>query len=793
MSINSDGDERVAWAAMPAELLRDVLSRVVAPGIDWPHRRTLVACAGVCKSWREITRDFILSAPPTSADPAHIFFPADLRAPGPRERSVECLIRRNRKTGTFSLFLGASPSAAAEAEGESAAGKFLMAARKFGWRPSSTEYVISLDPRDFSRPDHPTAADSPHSSYTPHSRTSSATHASRFSCLGSTNSAAASSSATDGSSGSAGSGVAAGSGGAAGSGVAAGSAYLGRVRANFLGTRFTIFDARQQGPPPPARPPAGVAAPSSSSKVHPSVGTPAPAPALSKGKGGGGRGARGGRDEGAGSSEAAGSLAGAGIGRGCEVSSGSCGCCCACASRGFASSACPACPSALPLHPPSPHATPCARGDCACSPTSVLSPPSSAQPLPASTSDSAVPLPPLALPPSALAASADTPPHSIPLAPTAPSAPVPPPAPPAPLPVATVSYALNVLGTRGPRRIQAVLHCAPSSGGGHVPGSGGDAEQRGREEETGEKSMRCGREGWGRREECVCDEGVCVCSGRVCACDASPRHDVAGNAGRDVREHSDMSCCHVSHHHSPCRERHEGEGHGEEAWEPMVLKNKPPRWHEQLQCWCLNFRGRVTVASVKNFQLIHATPHQPHPPSLHQPHPPSLHQPHPPSPLLPPCAAHCSSLSSSSPSLTVPKHHGGSSEPVGAGASGSGIRNGGGASSSSGSSSSSSSSSSSGGDSGGSGSSNGSSNANSTISSRGGEASSSSGGGRAHELGATGTCGAVRGGRDVDQPVLLQFGKVGRDAFTMDYRYPLSAFQAFAICLSSFDTKVACE
>ncbi|KAJ9560340.1 hypothetical protein OSB04_005500 [Centaurea solstitialis] len=41
--------------------------------------------------------------------------------------------------------------------------------------------------------------------------------------------------------------------------------------------------------------------------------------------------------------------------------------------------------------------------------------------------------------------------------------------------------------------------------------------------------------------------------------------------------------------------------------------------------------------------------------------------------------------------------------------------------------------------------------------------------------------------------VILQFGKVGKDIFTMDYRYPLSAFQAFAICLSSFDTKLACE
>jgi hypothetical protein len=41
--------------------------------------------------------------------------------------------------------------------------------------------------------------------------------------------------------------------------------------------------------------------------------------------------------------------------------------------------------------------------------------------------------------------------------------------------------------------------------------------------------------------------------------------------------------------------------------------------------------------------------------------------------------------------------------------------------------------------------------------------------------------------------VLLQFGKVSKDTFTMDYRYPLSAFQAFAICLTSFDTKLACE
>jgi tubby-related protein 1 len=41
--------------------------------------------------------------------------------------------------------------------------------------------------------------------------------------------------------------------------------------------------------------------------------------------------------------------------------------------------------------------------------------------------------------------------------------------------------------------------------------------------------------------------------------------------------------------------------------------------------------------------------------------------------------------------------------------------------------------------------------------------------------------------------VLLQFGKIGRNTFTMDYQWPMSALQAFAICLSSFDNKLACE
>ena len=32
--------------------------------------------------------------------------------------------------------------------------------------------------------------------------------------------------------------------------------------------------------------------------------------------------------------------------------------------------------------------------------------------------------------------------------------------------------------------------------------------------------------------------------------------------------------------------------------------NKAPHWNETLRCWCLNFRGRVKLASVKNFQLV---------------------------------------------------------------------------------------------------------------------------------------------------------------------------------------------
>lgn len=36
-----------------------------------------------------------------------------------------------------------------------------------------------------------------------------------------------------------------------------------------------------------------------------------------------------------------------------------------------------------------------------------------------------------------------------------------------------------------------------------------------------------------------------------------------------------------------------------------VLHNKSPQWNDETQSYVLNFNGRVTLASVKNFQVVH--------------------------------------------------------------------------------------------------------------------------------------------------------------------------------------------
>jgi tubby-related protein 1 len=205
--------------------------------------------------------------------------------------------------------------------------------------------------------------------------------------------------------------------------------------------------------------------------------------------------------------------------------------------------------------------------------------------------------------------------------------------------ITQVTYELNVLGRRGPRRMNCIMHSIPASSvepGGIVPGQPDQIMARAFEESF--------RSTTSFSKSSIMDRSTDFSSSRSFS-SARFISDMAGGA-RSIGDGED----------------------GQNKERPLVLRNKVPRWHEQLQCWCLNFRGRVTIASVKNFQLIAA-------------------------PSQPPAGA-------PTPSQPAPAEQ---------------------------------------------------------------------------------------------DKIILQFGKVSKDMFTMDYRYPLSAFQAFAICLSSFDTKLACE
>jgi tubby-related protein 1 len=41
--------------------------------------------------------------------------------------------------------------------------------------------------------------------------------------------------------------------------------------------------------------------------------------------------------------------------------------------------------------------------------------------------------------------------------------------------------------------------------------------------------------------------------------------------------------------------------------------------------------------------------------------------------------------------------------------------------------------------------------------------------------------------------IIMQFGRIARDHFTMDFQYPMCPLQAFGVAMSSFDAKLACE
>ncbi|XAR57133.1 hypothetical protein NMG60_11025165 [Bertholletia excelsa] len=131
----NDGLKQSCWANMPQELLREVLMRIEASENSWPLRRNVVACAGVCRSWREIMKE-VVGTPEISGK---LTFPISVKQPGPRESLLRCFIRRNRSTQTYYLCLNLTQG-----------WKFLLAARKYR-RPTCTDYNISLHVDDMSK------------------------------------------------------------------------------------------------------------------------------------------------------------------------------------------------------------------------------------------------------------------------------------------------------------------------------------------------------------------------------------------------------------------------------------------------------------------------------------------------------------------------------------------------------------------------------------------------------------------------------------------------------------------
>lgn len=54
-----DGMSQSCWENMPPELLREVLIRIEEAAGSWPLRKGVVACAGVCRSWRSIMKEIV--------------------------------------------------------------------------------------------------------------------------------------------------------------------------------------------------------------------------------------------------------------------------------------------------------------------------------------------------------------------------------------------------------------------------------------------------------------------------------------------------------------------------------------------------------------------------------------------------------------------------------------------------------------------------------------------------------------------------------------------------------------
>ncbi|KAK8972773.1 hypothetical protein V6N11_019908 [Hibiscus sabdariffa] len=136
--VEADGHGGCCWANLPHEMLREVLLRIEESGTRWPQRRNVVACAGVCKSWRFAIKE-IVQVPQISGK---LTFPISVKQPGPKD-TLQCFIKRNRSTQTYYLYLGLTNALTDD-------GKFLLAACKWR-RPICTDYIISLRSEDISK------------------------------------------------------------------------------------------------------------------------------------------------------------------------------------------------------------------------------------------------------------------------------------------------------------------------------------------------------------------------------------------------------------------------------------------------------------------------------------------------------------------------------------------------------------------------------------------------------------------------------------------------------------------
>ncbi|XP_065880787.1 tubby-like F-box protein 5 [Euphorbia lathyris] len=134
----SEVNNQSVWANLPPELLHDIIRRVEANQTSWPARRAVVACASVCKSWREITKQIVK----TPEQCGWLTFPISLKQPGPRDAPIQCFIRRERVTSTYLLYLGLSPALSGDMS------KLLLAAKRIR-RATSTEFRISFVASDF--------------------------------------------------------------------------------------------------------------------------------------------------------------------------------------------------------------------------------------------------------------------------------------------------------------------------------------------------------------------------------------------------------------------------------------------------------------------------------------------------------------------------------------------------------------------------------------------------------------------------------------------------------------------